>query len=86
MERQDDSVIIEQDPLTCGVLVAYAGEPLQCTSNLETAKMPLKAGDVAPQFSLPAVIGENRTEFRLSDYRGKQCVVVTFHPLDWTPT
>jgi peroxiredoxin len=48
--------------------------------------MPLKAGDVAPQFSLPAVIGENRTEFRLSDYRGKQCVVVTFHPLDWTPT
>jgi peroxiredoxin len=68
------------------VLVAYAAEPLQCTSNLETAKMPLKAGDVAPQFSLPAVIGENRIEFRLSDYLGKQCVVVTFHPLDWTPT
>jgi hypothetical protein len=55
-------------------------------SKSETAKMPLKAGDVAPQFSLPAVIGEHRIEFRLSDYRGKQCVVVTFHPLDWTPT
>jgi peroxiredoxin len=68
------------------VLVAYAAEPLQCTSNLETAKMPLKAGDVAPQFSLPAVIGENRINFRLSDYLGEQCVVVTFHPLDWTPT
>lgn len=80
-------MIIEQDPLTePGVLVAYAAEPLQCTSNLETAKMPLKAGDVAPQFSLPAVIGENRIHFRLSDYLGKQCVVVTFHPLDWTPT
>ena len=23
---------------------------------------------------------------RLSDYRGKSKVVVTFHPLDWTPT
>jgi peroxiredoxin len=23
---------------------------------------------------------------RLSDYRGKQNVVITFHPLDWTPT
>jgi peroxiredoxin len=23
---------------------------------------------------------------RLSDYRGRRTVVVTFHPLDWTPT
>ena len=49
-------------------------------------KMALKAGDAAPDFSLPAVSGEREYEFRLSDYRGKQCVVVTFHPLDWTPT
>jgi alkyl hydroperoxide reductase subunit AhpC len=25
-------------------------------------------------------------EFRLNDFRGKEHVVVTFHPLDWTPT
>ena len=48
--------------------------------------MALKVGDRAPDFSLPAVEGEQRSEFRLADYRGKQNVVVTFHPLDWTPT
>ncbi len=48
--------------------------------------MALKVGDRAPDFSLPAVEGEQRIEFRLADYRGKENVVVTFHPLDWTPT
>ncbi len=48
--------------------------------------MPLKTGDTAPDFELPAVEGEHRTIFRLSDYRGRKHVVVTFHPLDWTPT
>jgi AhpC/TSA family len=48
--------------------------------------MALKAGDPAPDFSLPAVSGERQFEFRLSDYHGKQSVVITFHPLDWTPT
>jgi len=47
---------------------------------------PLKAGDSAPDFDLPAVSGEREHRVRLSDYRGKQHVVVTFHPLDWTPT
>lgn len=48
--------------------------------------MALKVGDRAPDFELPAVEGERRTEFRMRDYLGKQNVVVTFHPLDWTPT
>jgi len=48
--------------------------------------MALKVGDVAPDFELPAVTGEQKHTVRLSDYRGKQNVVVTFHPLDWTPT
>jgi len=46
----------------------------------------LKAGDRAPDFELPAVEGERRFRFRLGDYLGKKHVVVTFHPLDWTPT
>ncbi len=46
----------------------------------------LKVGDRAPDFQLPSVEGEQRGEFRLSDYLGKENVVVTFHPLDWTPT
>ncbi len=48
--------------------------------------MALKVGDRAPDFQLPAVEGEQRSQFRLGDYLGKQYVVVTFHPLDWTPT
>jgi len=46
----------------------------------------LKAGDRAPDFELPAVEGERHLRFRLRDYLGKKNVVVTFHPLDWTPT
>jgi peroxiredoxin len=48
--------------------------------------MPLKAGDRAPEFALPAVAGETQTTVRLSDYRDKTNLVITFHPLDWTPT
>jgi peroxiredoxin len=48
--------------------------------------MALKVGDVAPEFELPAVEGERRLTVKLSDFRGKKNVVVTFHPLNWTPT
>jgi len=48
--------------------------------------MPLKVGDMAPDFDLAAVEGEQRIRVRLSDFRGKKHVVVTFHPLNWTPT
>lgn len=46
----------------------------------------LKVGDPAPDFELPAVSGETQLKVKLSDFRGKQNVVVAFHPLDWTPT
>ena len=42
--------------------------------------MPLKAGDMAPDFELRAVTGEREHTVKLSDYRGKQSVLVTFHP------
>jgi peroxiredoxin len=48
--------------------------------------MALKLGDVAPDFDLPGVEGEHRIRVRLSDFRGKKHVVVSFHPLNWTPT
>ncbi|MBZ5721719.1 MAG: redoxin domain-containing protein [Acidobacteriia bacterium] len=48
--------------------------------------MALKVGDLAPDFELPAVAGEQRLQVKLSDFRGQKHVVVTFHPLDWTPT
>jgi peroxiredoxin len=48
--------------------------------------MALKVGDLAPDFELPAVEGERRLKVKLSDFRDKKHVVVTFHPLNWTPT
>ena len=48
--------------------------------------MPLRVGDAAPDFELPAVEGERQFKVKLSDYWGKKNVVVSFHPLDWTPT
>jgi len=46
----------------------------------------LEVGNKAPEFDLPAVQGRERGRFRLGEFRGKKLVVVTFHPLDWTPT
>jgi peroxiredoxin len=46
----------------------------------------LKLAETAPEFQLPAVEGERQFQVKLSDFRGKQHVVVSFHPLDWTPT
>jgi peroxiredoxin len=48
--------------------------------------MALKVGDWAPDFELPAVEGEQRLKIKLSDFRGNKHVVVSFHPLNWTPT
>ena len=48
--------------------------------------MALQVGEHAPDFELPAVEGERQVAVKLSDFRGKRYVVVTFHPLDWTPT
>jgi peroxiredoxin len=45
----------------------------------------LKVGDTAPDFELAGVLGEKRRPFKLSDYRGKQNVVLAFYVLDWSP-
>ena len=47
--------------------------------------MTLRAGDAAPDFKLPSVIGEKQEEFRLSDYLGHKNVVILFYALDFTP-
>lgn len=48
---------------------------------LEREIMPLKIGDKAPDFTLPATTGE---KISLSDYRGKKNVVLAFFALTWT--
>ena len=47
--------------------------------------MALKVGDTAPDFSVPAVRGVEKLRVTLSEFRGKQNVVIAFYPLDWTP-
>ena len=42
----------------------------------------LKAGDLAPDFTLPATTQESIT---LSQYRGRKNVVLAFYPFDWSP-
>jgi peroxiredoxin len=44
--------------------------------------MALEIGQPAPDFELPSHLGQKT---RLSDYRGKQNVVLAFFPLAWTP-
>jgi len=47
--------------------------------------MPLKVGDIAPDFELTAVIRDRKQKFRLSDYRGSKHVVLAFYALDFSP-
>ena len=44
--------------------------------------LKVKVGDLAPDFTLPSVSGDNVT---LSQYRGKKHVVLSFVPAAWTP-
>jgi peroxiredoxin (alkyl hydroperoxide reductase subunit C) len=44
--------------------------------------LKVKVGDIAPDFTLPSVFGE---EITLSQYRNKRHVVISFVPAAWTP-
>ncbi|WP_319469707.1 peroxiredoxin [uncultured Pseudodesulfovibrio sp.] len=54
-----------------------AGQLKPTDSTLKVA-----VGDTAPDFELPAVQGG---KIRLSDYRGKNTIVLSFVPAAWTP-
>lgn len=46
------------------------------------SKLKVKVGELAPDFTLPAVSGDRIT---LSQYRGKKNVMLSFVPAAWTP-
>jgi peroxiredoxin len=46
--------------------------------------MALKEGDTAPDFKLSSMTGNQKGEFQLSSYKGKN-VVIFFYALDFTP-
>jgi peroxiredoxin len=43
----------------------------------------VQVGDLAPDFKLPATTGGM---IKLSDFRGKQMVLIEFYHADWGPT
>src|ERR1700741_1727106 len=56
-----------------------------CAGKFGGAMARLNVGDTVPDFELPAVVGNIKSQFKLSDYRGKKNVVLAFYPADWTP-
>ena len=46
-----------------------------------SAAEPLKVGDAAPDFSLP---GSDGKTYKLSEYKGKQAVVIAWFPKAFT--
>jgi hypothetical protein len=68
-----------------GDFATDAGRHLAADLSLGGLMPRIKVGDVAPDLELPAVLGERRHSFRLSDYRGKKNVVLAFYALNWTP-
>ena len=46
------------------------------------SELKVKSGDLAPDFTLPAISGKS---IKLSQYRGKSNVVLSFVPAAWTP-
>lgn len=46
-----------------------------------TESRPIQVGEMAPDFSLKGSLG---SQVRLSDYRGRKTVVLSFHPLAFT--
>jgi peroxiredoxin len=46
------------------------------------SQLKVRVGDPAPDFTLPSVSGK---DVRLSDYRGRKNVVLSFIPAAWTP-
>jgi len=54
---------------------------LAAQTPVQPRKTFLKVGDVAPDFSLPSTLGG---QIKLSDYRGKKTVVLSFYPAAFT--
>ncbi len=45
----------------------------------------LQAGDIAPDFQVPVLIGGVKKQFRLSEHRGRHTLVLAFYPGNWEP-
>ena len=63
------------------ILLPLAGPSLAAAQDDTMATTSLKVGDVAPDFTLPS---DQNKPVKLSDYRGKNTVVLAFYVLAFT--
>ena len=45
----------------------------------------LQPGVMAPDFEIPVLIGGVKKQFRLSEHRNRQNLVLAFYPVNWEP-
>jgi cytochrome oxidase Cu insertion factor (SCO1/SenC/PrrC family) len=62
-------------------LVLSLGPPIGMAQQPAASKTHLKVGDMAPDFTIP---DQNGKAIKLSEFRGKQKVVVAFYVLAFT--
>ena len=62
--------------LCLAITLAFNGHPLQAADAKE-----LKVGDAAPDFELT---GSDGKTYKLSDFKGKQAVVIAWYPKAFT--
>ena len=60
----------------CCAALAFA-----CVGNTSVLAAELSAGDAAPEFKLP---GSDGKTYKLSDFKGKQAVVIAWYPKAFT--
>ncbi len=65
------------------VAFGFAAVTLAVLLALPGGAAAVQVGDRAPDFKLPASTGG---EIKLSDFRGKQLVLIEFYHADWGPT
>jgi len=67
--------------LILGIISAFAASAFAQAASPTPPPMTLKVGDMAPDFTLPDTAGQ---KVKLSDFRGKNNVVLAFFVLAFT--
>lgn len=70
--------------MTRYALVALAALSIPLFAQNAPQHTPLKEGDTAPDFTIPARMNTSGKEIKLSDFRGKKNVILAFFPAAFT--
>jgi peroxiredoxin len=70
-------------PLVNALVLTSSSKQLNLIYPRRISTMP-EVGDMAPDFELKSHLEKDK-KVKLSDFRGKNNVVIAFYPLAWTP-